>query len=569
MDLVKFLADNPNVKGDVIARLGPFSSIPPDKVQESIELAKVLQNAEKRRESGEASAAAFTSLSTDPRTGLPGPAATLGAQAAQTPALRGDFSQFVQGIQQLPPEQRVRETNRLASSIQAVPGAQQGVALQSGFQTGLDVSRARELSQVDFDFQQMAADRGVFRAIDVAEDLGLYGPKDPQTGRTNTGDRNRRLQTFRVSVGEAAIDRQMELDSQDTQLLHSVVDLEGGVTALEAGLEIARNNPGLFGATGTITRFTTGLAGALQQFASLAGSPEQQQEILNRNTDQFSWALENQGTDDAVEAMNEIVSDVTKGKVKEVRTFLADEAALGSFEAYELGAIISFARANTRGGRLTRVALDEARQQVNFGGIAGRGQVEARIQGVINVAKSRQRGLERIFSGAAAGERGTFLNEVKEAARLSTGPNPVAEPTLRPEGELGRRRGERLRNQLDEETRKEMTKEERAFEDELRGGREAETTQGPPSPEEGAFRVTPATVRSALEAVGSPGGGRNPTDEQNRLVEQARNAAARRFQSDPGAVSNQELALLLTMPRFADRAEAEFRKRGGIVTEGL
>jgi hypothetical protein len=81
--------------------------------------------------------------------------------------------------------------------------------------------------------------------------------------------------------------------------------------------------------------------------------------------------------------------------------------------------------------------------------------------------------------------------------------------------------------------------------------------------------VTPATVRSALEAVGSPGGGRNPTDEQNRLVEQARNAAARRFQSDPGAVSNQELALLLTMPRFADRAEAEFRKRGGIVTEGL
>jgi hypothetical protein len=562
MDLVKFLADNPNVKGDVIARLGPFSSIPPDKVQESIELAKVLQNAEKRRESGEASAAAFTSLSTDPRTGLPGPAATLGAQAAQTPALRGDFSKIVEGIQQLPPEQRVRETNRLASAIQAVPGAQQGVALQRGFESSVAQQELREELGTRQEFQIAAEEREerrlrerpgpAFRRVDQ---LRALNQQDPTRGLTQeAADAHKRQIVKLDAYGAAAVaeaTRQgFELSSAEQQTMGTVGDLAVAEEMLNLALSIPPEKLRKFtGVSGRAFRLVSGVTAGVVDFTEAFG--EDKGRVDSWIEEQFALGL------------SEFEPGVGEDVQERIR-FLQDREMLGTFDAYILASQIALARSNTRGGRVTRVALDQAKEQLDPNRFSDSDAVLGAFRGARTAMKTRGRVLERQMRATQGARISPILQGVRDSAK-QINENPGALPTtLSPERE--RELNQELATDIQRETEKSLSGEGKGFLKQFDKSPAGQQEAPQSAPQPGRFNVNAQTVRSALTAVGVPEG-RNLTDAEEQMLARARKAAADRFQQNPEQASNHELTLLLTMPRLAGRAEQEIRRRGGTVED--
>jgi hypothetical protein len=512
-ELMEFFRKNPNVKPQVVERLHPGAT--QVIVENAFELAKVLKNEEERQKSGEAGAAAFTPLITDPKTGLPGAAALAGANA-QTAGERLDFSQFVEGIQQLPPEQRVPLTNQLGSAIQAAPLAQQAQRrgqLQE-FQTFVDKERTKtELAEASRERSAERAEARVrerpsaaFKNIEQNVNAGIMTREE--------GDNARRAVVRLDSIGAAAnaeaLRQGFELSSSEQQTMGTIGDLAVTDEMLGLAMSLPPETLRKFtGISGRAFRFASGVTAGIVDFTEAFGDDKPRVDAWM----QEQFAL---GPLEAEDTGGGFFGDTPRDEIRNSIRFLEDRKALGTFDAYILASQIALARANTRGGRITRVALDQAKEQIDPNRFSDSDAVLSSLEGARKGIAVRGRVLERQLRVTQGARISPAIQGVREAASaLSENPGSVP-TTLSPERQ--QEEDQEIADEIKRETERGLSKDAKSALELFDRDMERIEGQQPRSLRESAGAnlprrvvrdpVTRQPVRGTGAAIGVPAGTR-------------------------------------------------------------
>jgi hypothetical protein len=222
------------------------------------------------------------------------------------------------------------------------------------------------------------------------------------------------------ALGETVVAELSKADSGQQALFNTVADIEIAGGIFDKLLAIPEERLKRFvGIRGRAGRAVTGITGAatdfLQEFA-----PEDRAQAEDFLREQFSIASD--------------PAEADEGVIDEIREtgFLLNRELLGSIDAMILGTQIALARSNTRGGRLTRVALDQAKETINANRFSTSESTLAAWRETRQIMNTRSNVITRLLESQLGSKARDVAGALKdEAALLSREPIQVSEDRLR------------------------------------------------------------------------------------------------------------------------------------------
>jgi hypothetical protein len=479
VDLIDFKVKNPNVKLPVIARLPRFQGLPPERIEEADELAKVLINAEKQRtETAAASAATAESAKStfgpliQTAQGLPGPLALQGATVT-TPQQGLEFSQNLSRIGALPPEARGPLLGQLGAQIGAVPftpALRQISEQEDAREREKGEAKLRGELEVSEPFERRKEQRQEkllrerpdtkFRRIQQNVDADIMTPEEGNAARRAVV----RLDSIGAAANAEALRQGFELSSTEQQIMGTIGDLSvtNEMLALATSLppETLRKFTGI---SGRAFRLASGVTAGVVDFTEVFGDDKPRVD---------AWMQEQLavGPLEAEDTGGGFFTDTPREEIRKSIRFLEDRQALGTFDAYILASQIALARANTRGGRITRVALDQAKEQIDPNRFSDSDAVLSAFDGAKKAIAVRSRVLERQMRVTQGARISPAIQGVREAASaLSESPGSVP-TTLSPERqqEEDREIADELRRESERGLAKEHKETLRLFDEDMK-----------------------------------------------------------------------------------------------------